>query len=366
MSKVYAISDQSYYNYVYQYKDHLGNVRLNYGFDPVDGEIEIIDEHHYYPFGLEHTYYNTTTKDFKLKETSSGSGFITKIEQVANSGYQYKYNGKELQDELGLNLYDFDLRHYDPAIGRWLTVDPLAEQREWLSPYNFVQNNPIMRIDPDGALDEPVYCSDGTYRGDKKEGFIGEVIIYDGKEDISKMSKNELLSKKGADTYDNQRGSLTGDAKSDIWTHIASQLEGQQIYDETFSMGDLTGGKIHFDYDKKPKGSWVSSYILGKGKIRGSDKYSYSTTVENIQSSIVVHEFYSHIKKNNGDGFDSHRLAYKNVINYKSLWNKTTDGYKGFNMRGLRRYTIDEANGKKTQVDPLYRNLYKKYHKKYD
>ena len=55
------------------------------------------------------------------------------------------------------------------------------------------------------------------------------------------MSSSDLLSSRWADTYDNQRGSLSGSAKSNIWTHIASQLEGTQIYDETFSMGDLTG-----------------------------------------------------------------------------------------------------------------------------
>lgn len=149
------------------------------------------------------------------------------------------------------------------------------------------------------------------------------------------MSADEAMKMDKADTYDNQRGSFTGDAKSNIWTNIASQMEGQQIYDETLSMDDLTGGKIH--YNKKASGSWVSSYVLGKGegKITGSDGYNYETTVENIQSSIGVHDFYSHIKKNQGGRYSSQRLAYKNVINYKALWSNTTDAYKGFNMRTL-------------------------------
>jgi hypothetical protein len=47
---------------------------------------------------------------------------------------------------------------------RWLSVDPMAKERSWLSPYNFVQNNPISRVDPTGALDDWVGCNnaDGT------------------------------------------------------------------------------------------------------------------------------------------------------------------------------------------------------------
>ena len=235
----------------------------------------------------------------------------------------------------------------------------------------YVAGNPIMLVDPTGMNYNPVYGSDGSYRGDTKEGFTGKVIIYDGDKDFSKMSANELLynesydftTQKGeANTYDRVRNDLTGEAKSKIWTNIASRMEGMQIYDETFSMSNLKGGKIYFDEDIG--GSWESAYVQGKGKgkISGSDRYNYETTVENIQSSIGVHEYYSHIKKNQGDKFSSHRLAYKNVINYKPLWDKTTNAYKGFNMRALLKYTKSETH--KSKVDPLYRNLYKKYKNK--
>lgn len=70
--------------------------------------------------------------------------------------YRCGFNGKELQKdgEFGsLTHYDYGFRIYNPSIGRFLNVDPLADQRSWLTPYNYVQNNPITRIDPDGALD---------------------------------------------------------------------------------------------------------------------------------------------------------------------------------------------------------------------
>lgn len=118
------------FTYIYQYKDHLGNVRLSYkNVGTTTPSLQIVEESSYYPFGL--------------KQKVAG-------EILNQTGYKYKYNGKELQDELGLNFYDYGARNYDPALGRWMNIDPLAEQMRRHSPYNYAFNNPVYFIDPDG------------------------------------------------------------------------------------------------------------------------------------------------------------------------------------------------------------------------
>jgi RHS repeat-associated protein len=62
----------------------------------------------------------------------------------------YQYNGKELNEDFGLNLSDYGARWYDAAVGRWWSVDPLAEKHIELSSYNLVNNSPIIHVDPDG------------------------------------------------------------------------------------------------------------------------------------------------------------------------------------------------------------------------
>src|SRR5690606_4807409 len=131
------------YLYVYQYKDHLGNVRLSYADCDGDGVInpatEILEENNYYPFGLKHDGYN----------------------QIANScrseaAEQYKLNGKEYEDSFGLNIYEMDLRQYDPAIGRWVVQDPVTHHD--YSPYSALDRKSTRLNSSHVKISYAVFC----------------------------------------------------------------------------------------------------------------------------------------------------------------------------------------------------------------
>ncbi|MBT9395076.1 hypothetical protein KLP40_18055 [Hymenobacter sp. NST-14] len=109
---------------------------------------------------------------------------------VPNSRFQY--NGKEKQEDFGLNWLDYGARMYDAQLGRWHVVDPMTEKREWLTPYNFVQNNPINRFDPNGLTD---------FTFNKRTGEVKQVGEINNEPDrILRTNKDgEILKRKNGD-----------------------------------------------------------------------------------------------------------------------------------------------------------------------
>ncbi len=167
--RIYYPAGVNYAQFEYSIKDHLGSVRVTFADKNYDGMItestdpassELLSEHHYYPFGME-----------------------MQGPWKANSDYadRTRYTGQELDRELG--LYDYGARWYDPALGRFLQVDPLASSFPGYTPYHYVHNNPINLTDPTGmSASSPIFGTDGKFLGTDSEGFKGDIVIMDEKE----------------------------------------------------------------------------------------------------------------------------------------------------------------------------------------
>lgn len=154
---------------VYEIKDHLGNVRVaisdiknsDGSSIPANFTADISSVQNYYPFGspMPGRTYNTTD-------------------------YRFGFNGMEKDNELkgSGNSYFTDYRIMDPRVGRWLSLDPI--NRENISMYAMMSNNPILRIDPDGADD--YFDNNGYFVYSRGLGDLIQVVGKQNPQDLSK------------------------------------------------------------------------------------------------------------------------------------------------------------------------------------
>ena len=161
-----TLSDSKYHYYL---KDHQGNNRVVIN---QSGTVE--ETNHYYPFG----------------------GVF------ANTGntQPYKYNGKEFDGKKGVNLYDYGARHYDAALGRFTTVDSLAEKHYSESLYTYCYSNPINCIEPNGK--DGIYIAFPDYKISTPIGKIGNlghagVLLIDNKTGVTKYYEYGRYDKEG-------------------------------------------------------------------------------------------------------------------------------------------------------------------------
>ena len=130
------------YEYQYFLKDlpiviGIGNTRIT-----LSQNGTVLQEDAYYPFGM------------NIAGLSSAN---------SSPENKYKYNGKELQDDFGLDWYDYGARFYDAALGRFHTLDPRAETYNFQTPFAYAANNPAKFADYNGEFPIIIPVAIGIY-----------------------------------------------------------------------------------------------------------------------------------------------------------------------------------------------------------
>jgi len=178
--------DPPKFAYVTNIRDHLGNLRMSITRD--NGGKVILQERNYYPFGLLHQGYNEEKHEIKYTEQEEDKIFTP---QVVAGHYKYWYQEQERQTDLDLNWDSFKYRNYDYSIGRFMSVDPLAEKYPYNGVYNFSENRVIDGRELEGLEWEPVKDDNGRYidfkwnpdeaydeNGKLKDGFYETAILF--------------------------------------------------------------------------------------------------------------------------------------------------------------------------------------------
>ena len=200
--------------------------------------IEIVEENNYYPFGLKHKGYNNV---------------------INGTDHKYGYNGKEENDELGLNWMDYGARNYNACLGRWMNIDPLASGYTPISPYAYTANNPIRFIDPDGkrigdgiehfnrfrkSVNNKIASTQNTIN-DRTKRVQGRIEKANSKGDTDEATRlqSNLDSRNAVDL-------ATIGELNNINTELNALESSNQVYDIVMdgnSLSDTTGGKTTFN-----------------------------------------------------------------------------------------------------------------------
>ncbi|MDX8341797.1 RHS repeat-associated core domain-containing protein, partial [Draconibacterium sp. IB214405] len=310
-----AVKNGSSWDYEYNLKDHLGNVRA-----VIDDAGVLVQERHYYPFGME------------MSSLSSGS-----------STNKYQYNGKELENDFDLGYYDYGARFYDPQLGRWHSVDPMAdaEHNFSFSPYNYVVNNPMIFIDPNG---EDWYDVNGTITWHDQEG---ELTI--GDQTYQSLGKNVLVGTHNRDADGNEDvNSATFSLYLESNTEGASAtIEGNTVPGDIEKFGTLAEGIYDADYAEY-KGK--PALLIGKGgdlpttngNPNNPDNYNADGTLKPTSEHVMDEIFF-----------------HKGNVGRERLWYQKPNGKKGFITEGC------QTGPNKQNSLPLYLNFMKNVDKSF-
>lgn len=268
----------------YIYSNHLQSASLE-----LDEDAEIISYEEYHPYG---------TTSYQANNAS--------INAVAK---RYRYTGKERDEESG--LYYHGARYYIPWLARWTSCDPLESKYAGMSPYNYCENNCVIRNDQNGASWETAsdkVIADNTLKelGARKISLEKEQKSINEKIELAKNNqyKGGLLGKK-LKTFESESSKNDFISKNDsklnelkfmiknIEDSINEINEMHESKDMIFSFKNLgTQGHGKLSTERRPNGDIITIINYTYGVKANSN--SHSSTGNTIDTkgmySNLIHE----------------------------------------------------------------------------
>ena len=148
-------------------------------------------------------------------------------------GNRYLFQGREYSHATG--LYNFRLRWYDSATGRWLSKDPIGISGG-LNLYAFCANDPVNYVDPwglkeeDSPLPEPLYAGDYHRYQMLRHGIYVEVLTDSDLMEALQQYWDDRLSK-ASKTW-NVGGAMDADTYRFHHWHSPLSLDDRLIYND--------------------------------------------------------------------------------------------------------------------------------------
>ncbi|WOG18083.1 DUF6443 domain-containing protein [Bacteroides thetaiotaomicron] len=319
-----TVSNNQFHYFI---QDHQGNNRVVVA---QNGTVEEVND--YYPFG----------------------GLLSS--SLSNNVQPYKYNGKELNRDNGLDWYDYGARMYDASLGRWHAVDPSGEKYPALGLYAYCKNSPIIRIDPDGKDDYVVNANGAVYLMRKTDRIV-DVLYASGINSSQKATQPDPNWKsirvfdksmlQGLTASKGEKGRDYWDRK--LYTTTNSVYNAANVFlfvaDNTSVEWTLKGGYM----DGK------RTFILGTNNNRNrvSSMYGLTKVQEALFPTFIpIIDIHSHPYNPfaSPEDMDNARLLrdirygiyYKdNIINYTDQ-NNSTYSIKVNSMNDLMRYIFQQ------------------------
>ncbi len=313
------------------------SVRLSYAENPKNlGNIVILEENNYYPFGLEHAGYNKDVKEVDFADyleltneelQNISEDELLSVVPVIKNKYKYKYQGQERQDELNLNWDSFKWRNYDYAIGRFMSVDPIAEEYVYNSPYAFSENRVMDGRELEGLEWSVSRGNDGNYMATLKiqplKNLTNEYsAITEEVKSIQDAFATQIKSSLDGRISDKNLNTLTvnvvfsedatiGFELRDTVTDVGTTEEGLVVTDADKVIQMKTPGMVNTINDTQNNRIQLSSRNLlydDKGNKLGA--YDYSAQV----NKVILHEGLHTGGLRHGEDYQKGTRAYNDVV----------------------------------------------------